>query len=277
MHARLPTWPGRRRVAYTRTHTLAPCKMTTLMRLGLFAVPSPARYQLRALHTGVFWHRTNAFSSLSHNHRPSFPTRPLQLVLIPSRTISFGSIFSSKPSPTPSPHAVAHVARIEADANARPHDVEKQLGLFQALSETNIQPGYELIINRWERMTEFVRCPFWTCLDGLADLWTCRTQLHLSFIRTRLSSIISRLFSKQARKHRSTPQCAGASLSLLLIRSLLRHPRHSKPNRLNFHPRQHKKQCPPYRPRPPFLVVSKSRPQSLQAQPSKSRLHLFLD
>ncbi|KAI0302030.1 ATP-dependent peptidase [Russula brevipes] len=129
--------------------------MTTLMRLGLFAVPSPARYQLRALHTSVFWHRTNAFSSLSHNHRLSFPTRPFQLVLIPSRTISFGSIFSSKPSPTPSPHAVAHVARIEVDANAHPHDVEKQLGLFQALSETNIQPGFELIINRWERMAEF--------------------------------------------------------------------------------------------------------------------------
>jgi len=49
------------------------------------------------------------------------------------------------------------VAKIEADANAHPHDVEKQLTLFQALSETNIQPGYELVINRWERMSEFVR------------------------------------------------------------------------------------------------------------------------
>jgi ATP-dependent metalloprotease len=46
---------------------------------------------------------------------------------------------------------------MEADANAHPYDIEKQLALFQALSETNIQPGYELIINRWERMTEFVR------------------------------------------------------------------------------------------------------------------------
>lgn len=49
------------------------------------------------------------------------------------------------------------MARAEADANAQPYDVEKQLALFRALSETNIQPGYELIINRWERMTEFVR------------------------------------------------------------------------------------------------------------------------
>ncbi|KAH9001276.1 ATP-dependent peptidase [Lactarius akahatsu] len=93
--------------------------------------------------------------------RFSFPfpvRRPSHFTLIPCRTISLGSIFSSKPSsPTPSPHAVAHVARIEADANAHPYDVEKQLALFQALSETNIQPGYELIINRWERMSEFVR------------------------------------------------------------------------------------------------------------------------
>src|SRR6266436_2108475 len=92
--------------------------------------------------------------------RFSFPVpapRPLLRTLIPCRSISLGSIFSSKPSPTPSPNAVAHVARIEADANAHPHDVEKQLALFKALSETNIQPGYDLIINRWERMTEFVR------------------------------------------------------------------------------------------------------------------------
>ncbi|KAF8478682.1 ATP-dependent peptidase [Russula ochroleuca] len=129
--------------------------MTTLLRLRLFAAPSPVRFRLRALHTTPFGHRTSPFSPLSHNFRLSFPNRPLLLALISSRNISFGSIFSSRPSPTPSPHAVAHVARMEADANAHPYDIEKQLALFQALSETNIQPGYELIINRWERMTEF--------------------------------------------------------------------------------------------------------------------------
>ena|SRR5713226_1880337 len=131
--------------------------MASLMRLRLLTVPSPARYPLRALHTSPFVHGINPFSPLSHNSRLSFPSRTLPLLLLPSRTISFGSIFSSKPSPAPPPHAVAHVARMEADANALPHNVEKQLALFQALSETNIQPGYELIINRWERMTEFVR------------------------------------------------------------------------------------------------------------------------
>ena len=131
--------------------------MASLVQLRLFTVSSPARFSLRALHTSPLRHGSNPFSPLAHNFRLSFPHRPLPFTLIPTRTISLGSIFSSKPSPAPSPHAVAHVARMEADANAHPYDVEKQLALFQALSETNIQPGYELIINRWERMTEFVR------------------------------------------------------------------------------------------------------------------------
>lgn len=127
------------------------------MRLRLFTVPSTTRFPIRALHTSPFSHVPGPFTPLSHNFRLSFPKRPIPFLHVPTRTISLGSIFSSKPSPTPSPHAVAHVAKMEADANAHPYDVEKQLALFQALSETNIQPGYELIINRWERMTEFVR------------------------------------------------------------------------------------------------------------------------
>ena len=128
--------------------------MTSLLRLRLFAATA-ARNQLRTLHSIPFRHKFSL--SLSHNSRPSFPHRHIQLLLIPSRSISLGSIFSAKPSPTPSPHAVAHVARIEADANAHPYDVEKQLSLFKALADTNIQPAYELVINRWERMSEFVR------------------------------------------------------------------------------------------------------------------------
>jgi hypothetical protein len=141
------------------------CAMASLMRLRLFTGPSRAQYQFRAVHSNPFSHRALAFSvSLSHNSRPSFPHR-FQLVFIPSRSISLGSIFSSKPSPIPSPQAVAHVAKIEATANSHPYDVEKQLALFQALSDTNIQPAYELIVSRWERMTEFVR-PF--CLTPLS-------------------------------------------------------------------------------------------------------------
>jgi len=172
--------------------------MSTLIRLRLFTAPLPARYQLRALHhPSSFCHRTALFSSLPHDFGPSFSRRTLPLVHISSRSISFGSIFSSKSSSTPPPHAVAHVARIEADANTHPHDVEKQLALFQALFETKTQPGYELIINRWERMSEFVRS-FWTRLDDYANPAgpfrpTCRTTLRHSFILTRLSSITFRL------------------------------------------------------------------------------------
>jgi hypothetical protein len=156
--------------------------MASLMRLRLFTVPSPARFSLRALHTSPFrhGHASGPFSPLSHNFRLSFPNRPLPFLLIPTRAISLGSIFSSKPSPAPTPHAVAHVAKMEADANAHPYDVEKQLALFQALSETKIQPGYELIINRWERMTEFVRssldtpeCCFLLTLDAAKLVGPC--------------------------------------------------------------------------------------------------------
>jgi hypothetical protein len=94
---------------------------------------------------------------------------------------------------------------------------------------------------------------------------TCRILPHPSFIRTRLSSIISKLFSKQIRRHRSTRQCAGASLSLLLILSLLRHLQHHNPIRPKCHPHQHKKLCPLRHPRT-FPAVNKSRLQSFQAR-----------
>jgi ATP-dependent metalloprotease len=75
-----------------------------------------------------------------------------------SRNLSLGSIFSRKPTPSPTPLVVAHITRLEAEANVHPHDVEKQLALFHALLETKIKTSYDLIINRWERMCEFV-CP----------------------------------------------------------------------------------------------------------------------
>lgn len=68
-----------------------------------------------------------------------------------------GTLFTrAKPTPTPSPAIVANIARIEAEANNAPHDVNKQLALFQALVDTKAKPGYELLVTRWERMCEFV-------------------------------------------------------------------------------------------------------------------------
>ncbi|KAG1891005.1 P-loop containing nucleoside triphosphate hydrolase protein [Suillus subluteus] len=61
----------------------------------------------------------------------------------------------SKASSTPAPAVVAKVARLEAEANANPDDVAKQLALYQVLVDTQVKAGYEVVITRWERMCEF--------------------------------------------------------------------------------------------------------------------------
>ncbi|KAF9532978.1 ATP-dependent peptidase [Crepidotus variabilis] len=71
------------------------------------------------------------------------------------RTLSLGSIFSSKPQGTPSPHVVALITRLEAEANVYPHEVSKQMALFEALIDTNMKSSYELVLTRWEKMCEF--------------------------------------------------------------------------------------------------------------------------
>jgi ATP-dependent metalloprotease len=74
------------------------------------------------------------------------------------RMLSLGSIFSwTRPVATPTPLVVAHISRLEGEANVHPHDIAKQLALFEALEETNLKSSYELIITRWEKMCEFVR------------------------------------------------------------------------------------------------------------------------
>lgn len=84
------------------------------------------------------------------------------------RMLSLGSIFSrSKPS-SPTPLVVAHITRLEAEANVHPHDVAKQLSLFEALLSTNLKSSYELVITRWEKMCEFVSSAF--CLSILANI-----------------------------------------------------------------------------------------------------------
>lgn len=73
------------------------------------------------------------------------------------RMFSLRSIFSRKPPvAAPTPFVVAQITRLEAEANVHPHDVAKQLALFEALLATNLNSSYELIITRWEKMCEFV-------------------------------------------------------------------------------------------------------------------------
>jgi hypothetical protein len=82
-------------------------------------------------------------------------TRFLNLYQPCSHRIHFlSSIFSRfRPVATPTPHVVAHITQLEAEAGVHPHDVAKQLALFEALMATN---SYELVITRWEKMCQFV-------------------------------------------------------------------------------------------------------------------------
>ncbi|KAI0082664.1 ATP-dependent metallopeptidase Hfl [Panus rudis PR-1116 ss-1] len=89
--------------------------------------------------------------SLHVSPKPQHPS-----ILTPSRLISLSSIFGPrKVVPTPSPAVVASIATLEADANAHPQDVQKQIALFEALLNTRVKAGYDVVIARWERMCEF--------------------------------------------------------------------------------------------------------------------------
>lgn len=96
-------------------------------------------------------------SSLSSHpsYRPN--TSPILSQTCHRRNLSLGTFLTrAKPAQTPSPAIVANIARIEADANAAPHDVAKQIALFEALVDTKNKAGYDLLVTRWERMCEFV-------------------------------------------------------------------------------------------------------------------------
>ncbi|KDQ60825.1 hypothetical protein JAAARDRAFT_31809 [Jaapia argillacea MUCL 33604] len=74
----------------------------------------------------------------------------------PPRPISLASIFSRSPLPaTPNPSTVASISLLEAQANENPTHVDKQLELFAALVDSGVKQGYEVVVNRWERMCEF--------------------------------------------------------------------------------------------------------------------------
>jgi len=96
--------------------------------------------------------------------RPSLTRR---LAPLNSRNLNLGSIFSRNPTPSPTPLVVAHISRLEAEANVQPHDAEKQLALFRALMETKLKTSYELVVSRWEQMCEFV------CCGNLCYEWLC--------------------------------------------------------------------------------------------------------
>ncbi|KAJ4495533.1 ATP-dependent peptidase [Lentinula lateritia] len=111
---------------------------------------------LKITSTPVFSWRTLSTSSLLQTQlrtiRPLPSRTPLTLFTV--RNISLGSLFSRKAT-VPSPTVVANITRLEAEANVYPHDVSKQMALFDALLDTKLKASYELIISRWEKMCEF--------------------------------------------------------------------------------------------------------------------------
>lgn len=139
----------RNAVRSATTHPLRPVYRSPACQLSTFRPLQPG-------YTPFLW-------VLPQSKRLSVPSN--------SRALSLASIFSrSKPTPSPTPLVVAHITRLEAEANVHPHDVEKQLALFRALLDTKLKTSYDLIVNRWERMCEFVRERDFVCHHCLRPL-----------------------------------------------------------------------------------------------------------
>jgi ATP-dependent metalloprotease len=111
--------------------------------------PIRARF-LTSISTSRFHRNSSPFVSFGHHY--ILASTPCS-----RRTLTLGSIFSrSKTEATPTPHVVALITRLEAEANVHPQDISKQLALFEALLDTKLHSSYELVVTRWERMCEFV-------------------------------------------------------------------------------------------------------------------------
>lgn len=115
---------------------------------------------MRTSHPGVL---RPLFRSLSRSSFPlvqqsiHVPLKHHESIPTNTRLISLSSIFAPrKVTATPPPSVVAHISTVEADANAHPQDVQKQIALSEALLSTKVKAGYDVVISRWERMCEFV-------------------------------------------------------------------------------------------------------------------------
>ncbi|KAI0647017.1 ATP-dependent metallopeptidase Hfl [Trametes meyenii] len=125
--------------------------MSAFLRLGTCCthVPTPRLQPLSLLQ----------FRSLSSFHRTALSLRAVSLpsrrpVIFHSRPLSLASLLR-RPSPLPSPAVVANISKLEAEADAHPNDVEKQVALFEALVGTKAKPGLDTVVARWERLCEF--------------------------------------------------------------------------------------------------------------------------
>ncbi|KAH7930770.1 ATP-dependent metallopeptidase Hfl [Leucogyrophana mollusca] len=170
---------------------------------------------------------------------PSIPTASHSPRLIPwpqpciRRNLSLGSIFWSKPTSTPSPATVANIARIEADANANPTDISKQLALFQALVDTQAKAGYDLVITRWERMCEFDSTSPLLHSDAAFQLYL--TSLLKSGLESSVNAAVRRRESLLAASSGPVPPCPSPEPVELLSTS----PSPSTPDAISSRPSTH--------------------------------------
>ncbi|KAH9901349.1 ATP-dependent metallopeptidase Hfl [Cubamyces lactineus] len=85
-------------------------------------------------------------------HAATFPSK--HPTSTQSRLLSLASLFR-RPVAFPEPAVAAKIAKLEAEADAHPNDVEKQLALFEALVATKAKPALDTVVARWERLCEF--------------------------------------------------------------------------------------------------------------------------
>lgn len=130
---------------------------------------SPRPPSIHHLLRSLSFTATSSRAFLPYAHR----LQPTPSQLIHTRHLSLASVFGPrKPTPTPAPAIVARIATLEADANAHPESLYKQLALFDALVASGVKPAYDVVIARWERTCEFVRHPS-TCSGWRAAERVC--------------------------------------------------------------------------------------------------------
>jgi ATP-dependent metalloprotease len=89
--------------------------------------------------------------------RPSlYATTPSLLARRQIWTSAWKAVKRFTPDRITNPMVYSRIVALEAEANAFPHNVSKQVTLWRAILDMDTPTGYQRIINRWERLLEFV-------------------------------------------------------------------------------------------------------------------------
>jgi hypothetical protein len=72
-------------------------------------------------------------------------------------TSAWSTVKRFTPERITNPLVYSRIVALESEANAFPHNVSKQVTLWRAILDMDTNTGHQRIINRWERLLEFVR------------------------------------------------------------------------------------------------------------------------